>query len=199
MNTTTLQKYDCDRCGFTYKKTQLKRQRGLLLCCDCRDDLKKIKQPNPRWMSPRDNSLTTTPVNAPTVYTISAATGIDALRQSRDYDHEGGRRQFHMYIVSDGGAVDITADPQIVSGLHGDILTLHGTSNTDTIKFEDTRALHMNGGRPVTLHDGDTITFVYNEDGTYLRGWGYFYWGDGQGYDTLSSGWVETSRNKGGI
>lgn len=152
-------------------------------------------------MSPRDNSLSTDPVSTPTVYTISAAAGIDALRQSREYTREGGRRHFHMYVVSDGGAITISVDPSIADGLHGDILTLHGTSDTDTITFEDDAYLHLNGnfGGKITLGNGDKITFVYNEPDTYLRGWGYFYWGNGQGYSTLSDGWVETSRYKGGI
>jgi len=194
-----LQLWDCDRCGFTYNKNTLKRQRGLLLCSGCRDDLTKIKQPNIRWMSPRTDSTTTIAISDPIVYTITAVDGIDAIRQSREYTYEGRRRVFHMYIVSDGGAIDISASPQIVDGLHGDILTLTGTSDTDTITLEDTAGLHMNGGLPFTLSDGASITFVFNEAGTYLRGWGSFYWGNGQGYSTESGGWVEISRLKGGI
>ena len=101
-----------------------------------------------------------------------------------------------MYIVGDGGPIDITAVPQIVDGVNGDILTLTGTSDTNTITFEDTAATHMNSGKPMTLHDGDSITFVFQPVGTYPRGWGIFGWGNGQGYQTLSYGWVETSRTK---
>jgi len=198
MNTVTLQKYDCDRCGVTYKKNQLKRQRGMLLCGDCRDNLKKIKQPNPRWMSPRDNSLSVDPVNTPTVYTISAAAGINALRQSRDYDHEGGRRHFYMDVISDGGPIDISANPQIVAALQGDVLTLHGTSDINTIKLEDSSTVHLTEDF-IILGNGDSITLVYNE-GFSGVGWGTGLWGStGYGFGSASGGWVECSRYKGGI
>lgn len=151
-------------------------------------------------MSPRDNSLSTSPVNNPTVYTISAAAGINALRQSRDYDHEGGRRHFFMHVVSDGGAIDISASPQIVAGLQGDVLTLRGTSNTDTIKIEDSAGLHMIGDKFIVLGEGDSITFVYNETGTIsYTGWGEGNWGLDYGYSTSSGGWIECSRYKGGL
>lgn len=101
-----------------------------------------------------------------------------------------------MYIVGDGGPIDITAVPQIVDGLHGDVLTLTGTSDTNTVTLEDTAATHMNGGKTMVLSDDDSITFVYQETGTYPRGWGIFGWGNGQGYQTTSNGWVETSRTK---
>jgi len=193
-----LQLWDCDRCGFTYNKQELSRQRGLLLCSDCRDDTKKIKVPNIKWLSPRDNSTTTTAVNSPTVYTITAAGGINALRQSREYDNEGGRRIFHMYVVSDGGAIDITASPQIVAGQQGDVLTLHGTSDTDTIKLDDSDGLLANTDKQMILADGDTITFVYNDFTSDPYGqWGTDEWGLDWG--GITTGWVETSRYKGGI
>jgi len=31
------QAYDCDRCGWTYDKRELRRQRGMLLCDKCFD------------------------------------------------------------------------------------------------------------------------------------------------------------------
>jgi hypothetical protein len=37
MTSRSHQKYDCDRCGFTFDKADLKRQRGLLLCTACFD------------------------------------------------------------------------------------------------------------------------------------------------------------------
>jgi hypothetical protein len=178
MTQSTLQKYDCDRCGFTYKKDQLRRQRGMLVCGDCWDNLKKIPQPKPRWRSPREDSDTTTPVNNPTVYTISAATGVTTLGQSVELTREGGRRNFYMRVVSNGGAISISASPQIVAGTQGDVLTLHGTSNTDTIKLNDTSTVKLAGDSPMTLTDGDSITLVY---------------------DTSLVCWTECSRNKGGI
>lgn len=195
---STLQKHTCERCGFDYKKSELKRQRGMLLSHDCYDNLKRIQQPNPRWGSPRDNSTTTTAVNTRTVFTISAAAGITALSQSREYTHEGSRRHFHMDVVSDGGAISISASPQIVAGLQGDVLTLTGTSDTNTITINDDGAILLRYDSPMTLTDGDTITFVYNATFTNPYGeWGIDAWG--QDWGGSSSGWVETSRTKGGI
>jgi hypothetical protein len=168
----------------------------MLLCPGCTDNLTKIKQPRPRFFSPRDNSESVAAVNEPTIFSVSAATGIDSISQSREYTREGGRSVYHMRIVGNGGPIDITASPQIVDGIAGDILTLTGTSNTNTVKFEDTADFHMNGGREIILGDGDSITFVYQGLGTYTRGWGLFGWGNGQGYQTTSNGWVECSRTK---
>ena len=197
MTQITLEKYDCDRCGFTYKKSILRRQRGMLLCADCRDNLKKLKTPNPRWMSPRDNSETTTAVNTPTIFTISAATGITALLQSREYDNEGSRRHFAMQVVSDGGAITVTATPSIVAGLQGDILTLTGTSDTDTITFTDAGGLALNDDREFTLRKGSSITFVYNASYTAL-GYGINPWGDFD-WGNPSKNWTECSRTNGGL
>ena len=198
MSFTTLQKCDCNRCGFTYKKSQLRRQRGLLLCDACRDDTRKIQQPNPRWGSPRAGSTSTDPVNSPTVYTISAATGISALGQSRTYSQEGSRRHFHMHVVSDGGAITITASPPIVAGVQGDVLTLTGTSDTDTITIPDNDAVMLILDQPVTLGNNDSITFVYNASfGDPLGEWGDDAWGSDWG--GISAAWTETSRTKGGV
>ena len=170
----------------------------MLLSCDCIDNLKKIKTPNPRWMSPRDGSTSTSPVNTPTVFTISAATGITALSQSREYTHSGSTRHFHMDVVSDGGAIDITASPQIVVGLQGDILTLTGTSDTNTIKLDDDDGMMLYLDYPMVLANNDSITFVYNDLSANPWGeWGTDVWGNDWGGTT--SGWTETSRTKGGV
>lgn len=201
MTVDTLQKYDCDRCGFTYKKCQLKRQRGMLLCCDCFDNLKKAHHPKPRWGSPRDNSLSVDPVNEQTVFIISAVTGINFLGQSVDYDREGSRSDYFMNIVSDGGAISISASPQIVAATQGTRLTLRGTSDTNTIKIVDDAITHLIRDKYIVLGDGDTITFVYNEGGgTQGAGWGSDPWGQtGFGYGAADEGWVECSRYKGGL
>ena len=105
-----------------------------------------------------------------------------------------------MFIVGDGGPIDITAVPQIVDGLEGDVLTLTGTSNTNTVKFEDTANIAMNSGLPITLGDGDSITFVYDEfdpGSSVSGGWGISAWGStGYGFGGSTMAWVETSRTK---
>jgi hypothetical protein len=169
-----------------------------LLCCDCKDNLDKIEHPNIRWLSPRDDSTTTTAVNSPTIFTITAAGGITSLQQSREYTQEGSRRVFYMQVVSDGGAIDIVANPQIVAGQQGDILTLRGTSDTDTIKLDDSDGLFANTDKQFVLGKDDVITFVYNDfSGTGYGEWGNMEWGLDWG--GAATGWTETSRTKGGL
>lgn len=200
MKVARLQLYDCDRCGFTYKKQSLVRQLGMLLCTSCVDDRSKIKQPRPRFFSPRDNSTSVAAVNEPTIFPISAGTGIDTITQSREYTREGGRSVYHMYIVGDGGPIDITAVPQIVDGLQGDILTLTGSSNTNTVTIDDASDLALIGGGSVVLTDGDSITFVYNTTDYAVGGWGISQWGTtGYGFGGTNEAWVEVSRTKGGF
>ena len=104
-----------------------------------------------------------------------------------------------MYIVGDGGPIDITAVPQIVDGVDGDILTLTGTSNTNTVTIQDAVDIALNKGLPAVLGDGDSITFVYNADypGPGIGGWGISQWGQtGYGWGGTDEAWVETSRTK---
>lgn len=202
MNTaqSRFQLYDCDRCGFTYKKQQLRRQRGMLVCGSCVDDLTRIKHPNPRFFSPRDDSTSVAAGSEPTIFPISAGTGINSITQSREYTREGGRSIYHMFIVGDGGPVDITANPQIVDGIQGDILTLTGTSDTNTVTLDDASDLALIGGGSVILGDGDSITFVYNTFTTTIGGWGISQWGaTGYGFGGTNEAWVEVSRTIGGF
>jgi len=107
-----------------------------------------------------------------------------------------------MYIVGNGGPINITADPQIIDGLQGDVLTLTGTSNTNTVTIEDAGDLALTHGSMI-LGDGDSITFVYNKDYTIIMGglgWGLSEWGStGYGWGSTNEAWVETSRTKGGF
>lgn len=173
----SLQKYDSDRSGFTHRKSELKKERGLLVSEDELDDLSKIEQPNPRWDSPRENSTTVTAGSEPTTFAITAS-GITALQQSTEYRQDGVHTAFYMLVAGDGGAVDITANPQIVDGADGDSLTLEGTSDTNTLLLEAGNGLSLWGGASITLKDGVTLTLVYTED------------------DDI---WRETSRNTGGV
>jgi len=111
-----------------------------------------------------------------------------------------------MKIVSDGGAISIAADPQIIAGaILGDLLTLRGTSDTNTITLVDGRGIRTRDasgsatGLPFTLEDGDAISFVFTE---IIIGWGSSGWGSGPwggGSVTTENVWLETSRFKGGI
>lgn len=51
-----------------------------------------------------------------------------------------------IYVAGDGGAIDITANPQISAGANdGDELILIGTSDTNTIQLDDGNGLSLNG------------------------------------------------------
>ena len=133
---------------------------------------------------------------------MSAGTGVNILFQSHELSirRDSTHKSIFMMIVSDGGAVDITADPQIVAGYAGQLLTLQGTSDTDTVQLDDTDTMHLIGGYSMILRDGDTINLTYNTFSTAVGGWGVSQWGTtGYGFGGASEGWVEVSRYKGGI
>jgi len=207
MPNTPIEKFVCDRCGFDYKKSDLRKQRGMYLSHDCFDVLDRIPTHRPRFNPPRDDSTSTgIPASAtPEVLTVSAGTGINQIFQSHELSErrDGVHKSTYMKVISDGGAIDIIADPQIIVGQNGDILTLKGTSDTDTVTLDDTGTLHLNGGRGITLKDGDTITLVYtsfDNSGGGIGGWGSSQWGStGYGFGGATEGWVEASRFKGGI
>ena len=175
MKKESLQKHDSDRSGFTHLKSDLVRQRGLLVAKDEVDDLRKIKKANPRWGSPRENSTTTTAVTERTTFAIAAA-GISALQQSYPYREDGSHTGYLMLVAGDGGPIDITGNPQIVDGSNGDFLTLKGTDDTNTLLLEDGNGLSLQGS--FTLGKDDSITLVYTAE------------------DDI---WRETSRVKGGM
>lgn len=73
-----------------------------------------------------------------------------------------------MQVVGDG-VIDITADPQIVAGSEGDILTIEGTDDTNTVKLEDGTGLALWTGLSYTLKDNYVITLVYDSDASLWR------------------------------
>lgn len=66
-----------------------------------------------------------------------------------------------MRLVSDGGEVNITVNPQISGCIEdGEELTLIGGSDINSLVFEDGNGLSM--GSQITLGDEDTIDFLCN-------------------------------------
>jgi len=200
MPNTPIEKYTCDRCGFDYKKGKLKRQRGMYLSHDCFDVLDRIPTQRPRFGAPRDNSNTVTvpPGSTPEVFTVSAGTGVYQLIQSNEYvtRRDGRHKSIFMKIVSDGGPIVITAIDAIVNGeFEGDLLTLKGTSNTDTVTIPTGMNVALKDSHPMTLSDGDSISFVFTpSNAAWGEGpWGGFPWGVNEVI------WNETSRFKGGV
>ena len=184
-NVFDTEKYTCDRCGMDHKKSSLKKQRGLWLSVDCFDQIDRIQPPRTRWQNPRDNSTTLTipAESVPEIFTFGSANGINQLSRSHELDtrRDGRHISIFMKIVSDGGAISIAADPQIIAGaILGDLLTLRGTSDTNTITLVDGRGIRTRDasgsatGLPFTLEDGDAISFVFTE---IIIGWGSSGWG----------------------
>lgn len=68
-----------------------------------------------------------------------------------------------MRIQGDGGAVTVTANPQIAAGVDGEFLIVEGKSDTNTITLVDGNGIHVHGS--VTLFDEDYVIFVYDEGG----------------------------------
>lgn len=154
MGKDSLQKYDCDICGFTFYKKDLIRHKGLLVDKACLDG----PDPDPKHLWGFYGSQD---AGAKAVTDIVAATGIT-------------RTEYYMLIQGSGGAVDITADPQIAAGIDEQLLALEGNSDTLTVKLDDGTGLQLREGKSITLKKGTVISFVYNSD---------------------SSVWTETSRS----
>lgn len=166
MAATDLEKYDCDRCGFTYKKTSLRKQRGLLVCPGCYDDPAELAPFAPHFGSPRLPSTTTTSGTAQ-VFEITSA-GVSWLSNSVTHSRAGDSRMFVMRVVGSGGPVTVVADPAIVTGgLSGDVLTLVGTATARPIKFVGGTYLQLQGGAAMVLGQDDCLTISF--DGTVWR------------------------------
>jgi hypothetical protein len=74
-----------------------------------------------------------------------------------------------MQVVGSGGAIDITASPQIVAGNQGDVLTLEGTSDTNTVKIDDGTGVSLMSGLSCTLKDNIVLTLVYDSSASLWR------------------------------
>jgi hypothetical protein len=72
-------------------------------------------------------------------------------------------------VVGDGGAIDITANPQIAAGTDGQIIELVGTHDTNTVKFDDGTGLKLVGAASATLGLGDCLNLRYNATGAVWR------------------------------
>lgn len=69
----------------------------------------------------------------------------------------------HMHIVGDGGAIDITANPQIAAGTDGQYVILNGTSDANTVQLDDGNGLHLHSGSFI-MGSHDYIVLMYDAD-----------------------------------
>ena len=66
-----------------------------------------------------------------------------------------------IFLQGSGGAIDITADPQIANGNNiNDRLLLIGSSNTNTITLQDGDGLKLNG--ECVLAENETLSLLWN-------------------------------------
>jgi hypothetical protein len=79
-----------------------------------------------------------------------------------------------MKVQGSGGAVDITANPQIVAGVDGQIVIIKGSSDSNTVLLENGTGLILESASSMTLGNLDTIRLIY---------------------DQSSSSWIELSRS----
>jgi hypothetical protein len=124
-----------------------------------------------RLGSARNNATTTTAVNTSTIFTITAVGGVtpshsvsteETYSPSLDITPRPSfGNNYYMQIVSDGGAIFITADPQITAGSTNDKITLEGTSDTNSVQLVNGTGLSLAGGVSFTLGLGDIICLIY--------------------------------------
>ncbi len=90
-------------------------------------------------------------IKSSTVVDIAAVTGVTPTKSI-------------MKIQGDGGAVNISADPQIVDGTDGQILILKGTSDINTVQLDPGAGLSLTDSLSFVLGDKDTLMLIYDAD-----------------------------------
>ncbi len=70
--------------------------------------------------------------------------------------------KYVMKVQGDGGAVDITANPQITDGSDGQMVIIKGVSDTNTLKFDDGTGLALDSGISFTMGIGDLLHLMYD-------------------------------------
>ena len=86
-------------------------------------------------------------------FPIAAATGITAAML----------RTTIVRVVGDGGAIDITADPQIAAGTDGQVIIVQGTSVANNVKFDAGTGLLLTASATLALNDNLTLMYDSGE------------------------------------
>lgn len=150
-----------DRSGFDYKEIQLIRDDGELVGPDEFDTPPPSKQPlggegdnsggdtrsNSNFSSISTTDTPTALLN-PTFY-ITAAGGITPSFSNP-----------WMNVVGSNNAITISANPSIVSGAEGQILTLFGVGSSITLN--NANGISLMGSSNIVIDSGVNITFMYN-------------------------------------
>jgi hypothetical protein len=141
----------------TFKKIDLRKQRGMLLCDGCFDTVLEIEPVNVKWQSPRDNSTSLTAVTSPTVYTLSTGS-ISFVGRSQTNTREGSKNEYEMQVI---GATDLVVIDSIAGMPDGTHLVLKGTSDTLRVAVRNSPTIYLMG-KSVVLWDGSTLELVYS-------------------------------------
>ena len=65
-------------------------------------------------------------------------------------------------IAGNGGPINLTSTPQIADGTSGQIIIIKGTSDTNTVTFDDGAGLALTNAISVTLGNKDTLVLMYD-------------------------------------
>lgn len=149
--------YDCDRCQFTFKKKDLRKQRGMHLCEPCYDSVLEIEPINIRWRSARDNSTSMAAPTVPITFTITTS-GIQAVSRSQTPTREGQTNNYQMLVA--GLPTVVTATTQIAVMPQGTMLTLVGTSDTNYVTIKAGNGTDL--ATDMVLKNGNVLSLVYN-------------------------------------
>lgn len=101
------------------------------------------------------NGLGMTDYSLPSAIDVVAGTGVPSSSVS------GSAGKTLIVVRGSGGAVTITANPAIANGTEGQVITLIGASDSNTLTINDGNGIQLNGAAKVVLGLGDCISFVY--------------------------------------
>jgi len=71
-----------------------------------------------------------------------------------------------MRIQGSGGPVVVTANPQIAAGTDGQLMFLHGSSDTNTVALHDGDGLHLHSGSALIIGEHDHLIMQYESAGS---------------------------------
>jgi len=71
--------------------------------------------------------------------------------------------EHHLRVQGSGGAVTITANPQISAGFDGEEIIIEGGDDTNTVTIVNGNGVHLHGGSAI-LSDHDYVKLVYSSD-----------------------------------
>ncbi len=94
------------------------------------------------------------------IVSVGSTASPQSITSAGGITHAGNQRELH-FIVSNGGAVSVAANPQIsVGSIVGQELDITGTSDTDYITLVHGTGLVMNGD--CVLKNGSYLSFIWN-------------------------------------